>query len=364
MMYEPSPHKDSDKTESPKSISSSAGSRARTCPALENWRASKGKGRDYGLKCFESCGKCALAGSLQKTCVTQLILHSTPVGWAWKPKATKSGLSYFLHLVSERPTKGKGCSSWPTPRANDAEKRGEIANDPRNGLPAAAKYWPTPAAQDAKNSTLPESQVGRDTVPGAVIGQLWPTPRAGKTTGEDADTWLKRKEAGKVSTPPLDLAVRLWPTPVAHDAVGSTGGSQHSSLRTNIQGQLNADWVECLMAFPIGWTDVDCAEPQPWPGWPAPLGAGHIPTPTVQDGEKRTTIAQEMKRMVNGKQASVTGAVGLTESGQYPYEPPRVTNGQRHRRERLKCCGNGVVWLQVLPIMRAIMEVEYDFLYA
>ena len=29
---------------------------------------------------------------------------------------------------------------WPTPRANDAEKRGAIANDPRNGLPAAALW--------------------------------------------------------------------------------------------------------------------------------------------------------------------------------------------------------------------------------
>ena len=31
---------------------------------------------------------------------------------------------------------------WPTPRANDAEKRGEIANDQRSGLPAAA-MWQT-----------------------------------------------------------------------------------------------------------------------------------------------------------------------------------------------------------------------------
>lgn len=35
---------------------------------------------------------------------------------------------------------------WPTPRANDAEKRGAIANDLRNGLPAAVRHWPTPAS--------------------------------------------------------------------------------------------------------------------------------------------------------------------------------------------------------------------------
>ncbi len=252
---------------------------------------------------------------------------------------------------------------WPTPRANDAEKRGDIAADPRNGLPGAVKLWPTiTASEGAKGG--PHRIFGSGSPGLSAAVHMWPTPRAGKLTGEDAETWLKRKEAGKVSTPPLDLAVKMWPTPAAQDSIGSTGGSQHSSLRTEIKGQLNADWVECLMGFPIGWTDVDCATPQPWPGWPAPLGAGFIPTPTVQDGEKRTTIAHEMKRISNGKQASVTGAVGLTEAGQYDYEPPRIIVGQKNRAKRLKCCGNGVVWQQVLPIMQAIMEVEYDFLYA
>ncbi|GAS82429.1 unknown protein [Paenibacillus amylolyticus] len=86
---------------------------------------------------------------------------------------------------------------WPTPRANDAEKRGEInAEDPRNGLPGAVRMWPTPAAQDSKNSTLPESQKERDSVPGALM-------REGHT------------------------------------------------------GQLNPEWVETLMNFPMGWTDVE-----------------------------------------------------------------------------------------------------------
>lgn len=40
----------------------------------------------------------------------------------------------------------------------------------------------------------------------------WPTPRAGKTTDENEETWQKRKDAGKVCTPPLTLAVKMWPT--------------------------------------------------------------------------------------------------------------------------------------------------------
>jgi hypothetical protein len=57
--------------------------------------------------------------------------------------------------------------------------------------------WPTPAAQDGKNSTLPPSQRDRDSVPGAMI-------RSGEAQG----------------------------------------------------GQLNPQFVEWLMGFPIGWTDL------------------------------------------------------------------------------------------------------------
>lgn len=41
-------------------------------------------------------------------------------------------------------------ASWATPRANDAEKRGELAPDIRNGLPMQAQMagWPTPKARD------------------------------------------------------------------------------------------------------------------------------------------------------------------------------------------------------------------------
>ena len=29
-----------------------------------------------------------------------------------------------------------------------------------------------------------------------------------------------------------------------------------------------------LMGYPLGWTDPDCDEPEPWPGWPAMMGEG------------------------------------------------------------------------------------------
>ncbi len=89
-------------------------------------------------------------------------------------------------------------SYWPTQKANDAEKRGNFdTSNPRNGLPAAAKSWPTPTVNDSKNSTLPPSQVRHDNIAGALL-------RSGQQPG----------------------------------------------------GQLNPTWVEWLMGFPLGWTDL------------------------------------------------------------------------------------------------------------
>jgi hypothetical protein len=55
---------------------------------------------------------------------------------------------------------------------------------------------------------------------------MFPTPRAGKTTDEDADTWLARHAAGKVATPPLSLAVKMLPTPTQQDSKNTAGASQ------------------------------------------------------------------------------------------------------------------------------------------
>lgn len=96
------------------------------------------------------------------------------------------------------------------------------------------------------------------------------TPRAteairGKTTDENEETWRARQAEGKVSTPPLNLAVKMWPTPkgtpsgpdYARQSRPESGGND---LVTEVGGQLNPTWVEWLMGFPPGWTDLDASE--------------------------------------------------------------------------------------------------------
>ena len=100
---------------------------------------------------------------------------------------------------------------WPTPRANDAEKRGAIANDPRNGLPAAVLHFPTPTATAHKG---------------------WSKNHNRADTNDRIDYTIEREaaESGEI-------------------------------------GRLNPTWVEWLMGWPIGWTDLKPLEMDRWREW-------------------------------------------------------------------------------------------------
>ena len=109
----------------------------------------------------------------------------------------------------------------------------------------------------------------------------------------------------------------LWPTPRQFMYKDSTTDRNKGNIGEKVGGQLNPDWVEQLMNFPEGWTDLEVDEPKPWQGWPALLG-------------------QE----------------------QYPYEFPRTTTGCKDRAKRLKALGNAVVPAQAYPFFRAIKTIE------
>jgi hypothetical protein len=93
---------------------------------------------------------------------------------------------------------------------------------------------------------------------------MWQTPRAGKTSDENEESWKARNADGQVSTPPLTLAVKMWATPQARDFRSGEGHRFENPERTKnlndqaaqtaASGQLSPDWVEWLMGWPVGWT--------------------------------------------------------------------------------------------------------------
>ena len=101
---------------------------------------------------------------------------------------------------------------------------------------------------------------------------LWPTP-----TGQDnIQVRGESKTVGTKRGTTLGGAVRMWPTPAAHEArlgyQDRTSGKKgtQKSLTTEViddmggrqatTGQLNPQWVEWLMGFPIGHTDLKPSE--------------------------------------------------------------------------------------------------------
>jgi len=90
---------------------------------------------------------------------------------------------------------------------------------------------------------------------------MWPTPRASAAMGEKTETISKRLETKK-SKGKLEESVAMVPTPTARDY-------KDNGLNTNYQkakeknrlagsagGSLNPTWVEWLMGYPNGWTDL------------------------------------------------------------------------------------------------------------
>jgi hypothetical protein len=98
---------------------------------------------------------------------------------------------------------------------------------------------------------------------------MWPTPNVMDSHDSelmsDPIHWqerARRKKAQGINLQfPLRVAVRMWPTPAASD--GRNWKSGYHSLRNPQHlghqdvGKLNPPWVEWLMGWPIGWTDLE-----------------------------------------------------------------------------------------------------------
>jgi len=345
-MSELLPKEDCKMMEYPKSILSAVDSLVNLLALPDIDKEKKMKGFS-GRKCFALWEKSNQNGywakMSQDSC--QLLMfpgskgeHSEPYSTTWPHWGIVSGGLATELVRSGHRTKGKGHSSWPTPRANDAEKRGEIANDVRNGLPAAVKHWPTPQVRDYRSGDNPNS------------------PRQSRKAEQG---WSQN----------LNDAVKLWGTPTASSCKGSSlyGSERHKEVkRGNLRGevmepsnkgQLNPDWVECLMGFSIGWTDIDCDDVKEWVGWPAPLKSGRDwMTPTASQCGKTSKTSGRPIEMSTRIQTQVH--VFNDATGQYSYEPPRVISGQKNRAKRLKCIGNAVMPQQIYPIFKYIASIE------
>jgi len=107
--------------------------------------------------------------------------------------------------------------------------------------------------------------------------QMWPTPKRRDYKGTNAPEGLTRKD-GKSRMDQLPNAVAYpdlrFATPQARDWKGPSGRSmkgKEKDLPSQLEvdgGQLNPTWVEWLMGWPIGWTDLNALETDKFLMWP------------------------------------------------------------------------------------------------
>ena len=250
---------------------------------LESKKA-KGTTVTSGLRCSELSESCARIASSVRTYLESSRLP--PGRWSriWSTLAITSSCSIMKLRLSELGTEEAGSSLWATPntmdsmdcRSYEAMKRQATNGGRKNRRrPSNLREQVDPlmcqAYEDARaeaNGLVPTPTVnGNNNAPGssakagmglATYAKLFPTPRA----NEYKDTLQsvppsRQKDPGKCNLTQAIALEKLYTTPCAADSQGSTGGNNHRSLRTDVAGQLNPTWVEWLMGFPIGWTDLN-----------------------------------------------------------------------------------------------------------
>ena len=172
-------------------------------------------------------------GAFSRMFMGMSLWASTMCYLTWKGKATPQGRSLFqlvplTHLTDETEF-GSSPEMWATPSA--ADSKGTTGGNQNKSLRTDVQMWPTPRACTAMAAENIHNRVN-DKFPNletVVARVMWPTPTAtdGKGSGQN-DTIRDR----------LDYAVE------------KPNGKR-------ISGSLNPQWVEWLMGYPEGWTDLE-----------------------------------------------------------------------------------------------------------
>ena len=151
----------------------------------------------------------------------------------------------------------------------------------RKALKKRMEKLPTPQATDYITKPTSASWKAKGGVNFSLsnpdIQAMWPTPDANCGMRGTQEIWTPKRKSGHQAQYSINQAVRdaekiKWPTPVKSDHAArrpskgwqgnsdlpsvvwtETGGRENPNLSP---AQLNATWVEWLMGWPLGWTDL------------------------------------------------------------------------------------------------------------
>ena len=277
----------------------------------------------FGLTSLASFARYDRESSYWRTYQGSLFADSETFSESWPPSGSMRSGACFQRRASGHRTSGAGFSFWPgvsATRYGSSQNEGKVPHDrPSRGAPSLdtlARNWPTPRAEDAESCG---NHPGRQDSLNATA-RLWPTPNVpngGRSMR--AEDIAKKGATGKGKRQVgLENVARLWATPMTSDTKRGSGtymrgnltltgqarqwptptvaGNRNSSdygdhgngleteakrwptakvsgrhhlpiEATNGPRVLNPRFVEWLMGFPIGWTELLPLEMESFQSW-------------------------------------------------------------------------------------------------
>ena len=171
---------------------------------------------------------------------------------------------------------------------------------PRWPVPGAIADFNTPCRKDGEKS-FSEGECKRDSLTGQ-IGRMIPTPQA--TESRNFTSGRRKPDSAHHGGVTIYDFVRMWPTPLSRDHRSGKSNDDYDAEKARPlsevvwhesgkpeSGALNPDWVEWLMGFPVGWTEIEGpsmrgADPLPLHTEPA------IPRVTTRKNDRRLRLCR------------------------------------------------------------------------
>jgi DNA (cytosine-5)-methyltransferase 1 len=228
----------------------------------EKWLASFTK-YDPNL-CLWKTHQCSLLGDLDEFLETWPQWGLMRSGECWEQRTLEQTIKGTGFGLSPN-----GLDSFHTPNTTGLDG----GSNSRKALRKKMEKLPTPQATDYRSKPTSASWKAKGGVNFSLsnpdIQAKWPTPTSHNSKETNAPSEYMRDTPSLTAT----IMMRKWGTPKAQDsryALSDRGkgnlGEQVSGLHGG--GKLNPMWVEWLMGWPLGWTDLKPLEMDKFPSVP------------------------------------------------------------------------------------------------
>ena len=193
----------------------------------EKWRASFTK---YDQdSCSWKTHQCSLLGDLDEFLETWPQWGLMRDGECWEQRTLEQTIRGTEYGLSP-----DNVTSFHTPNTTGLDG----GSNSRKALKKRVEKWPTPTASQARSEGM--------------ILQMRQMVENGTTTLEEAEAMI----GGSLNP----KRMKTWPTPTSHNAKKTNAPSEAlrntPTLAAQAGGSLNPTWVEWLMGWPLGWTDL------------------------------------------------------------------------------------------------------------